>query len=805
LKNAVISARLQREGPGLRLRHGVAAVRLNREGIMFRWTRIVALVAVTAALAIASGVAGATSKPGSVPAAGSHLSSAGKGKASSAAARRSALLKAANLRTRAGALRYLRAIGLKARHVVIQRGSRNYAGANCPGTVWKCTSTAYPVIQIASAGGGNTFQCATASCAVVQVADASSKPNSGTCIKTTGLMQSCSITQTGGGTNIAVVYQNTGKSTGLTQTASSTASITQRATGTNTNTACVTQAINMEGSTNLSGKKGSPINVALEAHQSITISQSSDANGSNTAANGATTSGTCDLTPSSPTYALNQLQTLSSTATGTGSITQNENAANNGANLILNITQNQNAGTGTLGTNTATFNQTNGLTATANGPGTNSLPISQTQSSVNGGILAAVNQSGPGISTASATQTETQCEDAATSGLTSCSTTDHADPGLASLAQTQFGPLRKTPGDSSQTGNSNDSFTVTQNSRQDSDSGSTQSNVVEGGYSTDGNGSVTQTTTVNGTSSTNTASGQSVNAQTNCTGSACTTTGPPSLTLLPNGMSVSHTDVGEFGVGGMRVNCTAGPTNCVQGDGTGSISVSGITGTVFRAFLYWHGPTNSTDPAANASVTVNGTPITGTNIGTASDNNWGFTNSQAYRADVTPLVTGNGTYNLSNFTKADADINGAALIVFYDDGNSSNDRNVVLWNGNDSNVAFGSDPAGWAETISGVNYPASGSASLDLVVADGQSFSDANVVLNGNTGDPVAAGPSIFQGDSVPPNMVNGLWDVKSFDITRFLTNGSNTLNLTSGTAGDALSLVVAIANVPASAPPVIP
>jgi hypothetical protein len=511
---------------------------------MFRWTRIATFAAVAAALAMATGVAGATSKPGGVPAAGSHMGSAGK--ISSTAARRAALLKAANLRTRAGAARYLRSIGLNARHFVIQRGIRNYAGAKCPGAGWSCTSTAHPVVQITSAGGFNTFQCATASCAVVQVAAPAAKPaNSASCIKTTGLNQSCSISQTGGGT--AVVYENAGKLTGLTQTASSAASITQRATGTNTNTACVTQAVNIDGSTNLSGKKGASVNVGLEAHQSITISQSSDANGSNTAVNGATASGTCDTNPSSPTYVLNQAQTLSSTATGTGSITQNENAANNGANMTLDIKQNQNAGTGPFGPNAATFNQTNSLTAIANGPGTASQPVSQTQSSVNGGILAAVNQSGPGVSTASATQTETQCADAATSGLTSCSTTEHANPGLASLAQTQFGPVRKAPGDSSQTGNSNDSFTVTQNSRQDSDSGSTQTNVVSAGFSTTGSGTVNQSTNENGTTTTNTQSGQNVNSSINCTsGSSCTGTPPPTPTITDHPSDPSNSSSASF-------------------------------------------------------------------------------------------------------------------------------------------------------------------------------------------------------------------------------------------------------------------
>ena len=118
---------------------------------MFGWTRIVTLAAVAVALAMATGVAGATSTPGSAPAAGSHMASAGK--ITGSAATRGALLKAANLRTRAGAARYLRSIGINARHFVIQRAIRNYAGARCPGTGWSCTSTAHPVIQIASAGG----------------------------------------------------------------------------------------------------------------------------------------------------------------------------------------------------------------------------------------------------------------------------------------------------------------------------------------------------------------------------------------------------------------------------------------------------------------------------------------------------------------------------------------------------------------------------------------------------------------------------------------------------------------------------
>jgi hypothetical protein len=245
----------------------------------------------------------------------------------------------------------------------------------------------------------------------------------------------------------------------------------------------------------------------------------------------------------------------------------------------------------------------------------------------------------------------------------------------------------------------------------------------------------------------------------------------------------------------------------MRGVGTGTIDVSGVTGPVTGALLYWNGPTNSTDPAANASVTFNGTPITGTNIGFASDNGWGFQNSQSYRADVTSLVSGDGTYSLANFRKPpDVEINGASLIVFSNDGDPSNDRNVVAWNGNDSNVTpLTYAPDGWDETLTNVPYPGSGSATLDLIVSDGQYvFDDDALLLNGTE---IAGAGNIFGGQSTPenPDSTGGsLWDVEPFDITGLLSSGSNSLHLTTGVNEDYLSLVVAIANMPASAPPIL-
>src|SRR5262245_11596706 len=286
--------------------------------------------------------------------------------------------------TRSAVIHYLRSIHVNPRKVVIQRGARNYAGPNCPGKGWRCANTRRTVVQVAKPGGRNRFVCRSSRCVVVQVAlgsrsrprgtrgflaAAAAKGNSGVCVKTTGVTQSCVINQSSSsGDNTAVVYEDAGKTSGLTQTLLYTASITQTANGTsNINVACVHQKTNMEGNT--VGKKGQPVNVNFESHQSIAISQDaahgrliSGVHVGNQAQQSATSAGTC--TGSS----LEQTQTLSSLATGSGTITQNQNALSNGPNMTLDVKQNQTPGFfGTAeGENFAIFSQTNNLTAIAN-------------------------------------------------------------------------------------------------------------------------------------------------------------------------------------------------------------------------------------------------------------------------------------------------------------------------------------------------------------------------------------------------------------------------------------------------------
>lgn len=263
---------------------------------------------------------------------------------------------------------------------------------------------------------------------------------------------------------------------------------------------------------------------------------------------------------------------------------------------------------------------------------------------------------------------------------------------------------------------------------------------------------------------------------------------------LTNFKTVFNTDFASAGYGGMR------------GNGVGSITLaSGVgAGTVTEAYLFWHGPSNATSSLDTANATVNfaGTNVTGSFLGASSDNCWGFQNSLAYRANVTSLVTGDGVYSLADFVKPGGiDINGVSLVVFYNDGDSTNNRDIVMFNGNDSNITNAYDADGWNITLAGINYTA-GSASAQFHVSDGQTFPDDAIIANGT---PIAATGGIFQGDSVPngPGVANGgLWDIKDFSVTSLLNPGLNNLNITTGVNSDCLSCVMIAIDLPAGAAP---
>ena len=442
----------------------------------------------------------------------------GLASASGAATTKLPQLSRIDVSTRAAVIDYLRSIHVNPSGVVIQRGARNYAGAVCPGERWSCSTTKHTVVQVAPAGGRNAFFCARANCAVVQIASAALVDNTAKCVKKHGLAQRCSITQSNssGGDNTAIVYQKVATGAGMTQIARLKATITQRSTS-GTNTACADQEVVLHNANHGKGH----LTVTQEAHQSLTVRQNSTT-GDNRAVSSTFASGSCDSG-----HAITQNQTLTSKNSGHGSVTQRQNAVNHGANVTIDIEQNQGVAKGVAsGSNGASFVQDSTLTAIAN---SSKGPIRQIQSSVNGGLLGTINQDSSGGSVANTTQNEIQCEDAAKAGLTSC---HEVDPDAAEapslLTQIQFGPVRKGLGTSTQTrGGSADVFTIDQTSTQDNDQGpgSSQTENVEGDCSTDGNCSITQTVTVDGLPTENFASGQNLDATTTCSGTDCVTGG----------------------------------------------------------------------------------------------------------------------------------------------------------------------------------------------------------------------------------------------------------------------------------------
>jgi hypothetical protein len=153
------------------------------------------------------------------------------------------------------------------------------------------------------------------------------------------------------------------------------------------------------------------------------------------------------------------------------------------------------------------------------------------------------------------------------------------------------------------------------------------------------------------------------------------------------------------------------------------------------------------------NLNFNGSPVLGTRIGTGPDTCWGRTNSFSYRADVTPLVTGNGTYSLTGVANGGNILaEGAALVVIYNSGGSSF-RTVMLADGN---VVLPAVFQGQA-AFSGFTSASPISAKTTFMVGDGQGFGNPAFFTGSN-------GTATFNNPFVASE---GLyWDTLTFDVS---------------------------------------
>ncbi|MGN7202822.1 hypothetical protein ACTHQF_01005 [Pedobacter sp. SAFR-022] len=255
---------------------------------------------------------------------------------------------------------------------------------------------------------------------------------------------------------------------------------------------------------------------------------------------------------------------------------------------------------------------------------------------------------------------------------------------------------------------------------------------------------------------------------------------------LPYYKTFTETDFVSAGVGGLRD----------VGVGTINLPNSFSYQSIKTALLYWHGYSNSTS-ATGQQINVNSSRITGVRIGLSFG--YGYANTQAYRADITELLRSSAgrAIKLSEF--GDLNPNGASIIIFYDDGNSSNNRDVVIFNGNDANTDFAGipgipeaprDPSDWSVILEGVNY-FQGNAFLQLHVSDGDSSTDGEIIVWPAS---IFRGPDIFSGTTVP----GGRWDILDVEVNSALFPGLNNLELFSRYESDFLNLIVALYDLPA-------
>jgi hypothetical protein len=192
------------------------------------------------------------------------------------------------------------------------------------------------------------------------------------------------------------------------------------------------------------------------------------------------------------------------------------------------------------------------------------------------------------------------------------------------------------------------------------------------------------------------------------------------------------------------------------GGGPRTLSVN-IQGTVRFALLYWGGrqrpdpnPSgNSTctavaEPFQDQQMTFDGTPLTGTIIGTECQpiSGGGPILNIGYFADVTSIVAARGT-GVQGFALSDGDkssnlwrLDGATLFVAYTDAASTKWYRVIIWDGFD--LAYGPDPTPGdprvtqAATINhGANLSAR-QAELWLVMGDGEPTRPDLITISNN-------------------------------------------------------------------------
>lgn len=265
--------------------------------------------------------------------------------------------------------------------------------------------------------------------------------------------------------------------------------------------------------------------------------------------------------------------------------------------------------------------------------------------------------------------------------------------------------------------------------------------------------------------------------------------------------SINYTPFTQFYRVVLRGNFVYGSTSLSSNAGNGTITISGIPAgaSIVRAFLFWVEEDNNDASSGN----FNGNPISGIKIAEDCTSCWGTQRNALFYRDVTPFVTGNGTYSLSGFPALECAFGsdgseGATLVVIWC-RNSEPVRTITIYTGDVETPASACMFSDYSWTH--MNFTASNpvlDARYLVLVGNGQNFGESpnefvylnnNVITNTINGTTVAGSGPCGNGS---------LWDAFGGSATNWIPANSTsaTFRVNNVAAWDCWHPVVSVLSV---------
>jgi gliding motility-associated-like protein len=202
--------------------------------------------------------------------------------------------------------------------------------------------------------------------------------------------------------------------------------------------------------------------------------------------------------------------------------------------------------------------------------------------------------------------------------------------------------------------------------------------------------------------------------------------------------------------------------------------ISGIPScaVIEQAYLWAEGSGNG---AAQTATITNPASVTQsfpmTIVGTGPDKCWGYSGSYTYRASVTSIISGNGTYNISglltNPPTAGNDMDGATLVVIYSDPSANYRGSMVIHDG-----AVVINGGNTTQNITGINACANSTFAQAFMCVGDIQFNPNSWSLNG-TAAPLS-------------------WNWWNYvQVNTAVTNGQTTAPFSVSSSGDCYNLCV--------------